>query len=510
MRLISIWLALGLALGLAACQRAASPPENIQAAEIEWREGDVDDALAEAKESGKPVMLYWGAKWCPPCNQMKSTLFKDAGFVAETRNFVPVYLDGDSEGAQRWGERFGISGYPTVIILRADGSEITRLSSATTVSQLPEILRVAATRTTPIETLFAAAAKNPAALTNDEWRLLAAFDWQNDPRHFSDPAHAGALLDRLAAAAPDGALERRFTLLALTVGARKGSDGRYRLDQIQQTRLLKVLPAILSNSEEVTANRLELSYSIPPLLAALPDARKRGALGASLVTALDRVYGDEALPIPDRLGTVSADIALAKAEGGPIPPAVREKVRVRAGWADKAATDPMVRQSVISSAAALLHEVGDAAGAKRLLEAELKRSASPYYYMLDLAGIAEEEGDGPAAIGWARKAYETAQGSATRVQWAIEYSKTVLRQAPDDKAAVEASAAAVIDELGKNPGSYYQRTRAKVSAWGSLIRQWSEAHDGAAALGRLDARMADVCAQQGEEAADCRRWAKAA
>ena len=67
-----------------------------------------------------------------------------------------------------------------------------------------------------------------------------------------------------------------------------------------------------------------------------------------------------------------------------------------------AATDPMVRQSVISDAADLLHEAGDDAGAKRLLEAELKRSAAPYYYMLDLASLAEDENDGPAAIAWAK------------------------------------------------------------------------------------------------------------
>ena len=92
---------LGLALPLAACQNAGEAPQEVAAAsEIAWRHGDVDDALAEAKEAGKPVILYWGAVWCPPCNEMKAGLFKDADFIAETQNFVPVYLDGDTEGAQ--------------------------------------------------------------------------------------------------------------------------------------------------------------------------------------------------------------------------------------------------------------------------------------------------------------------------------------------------------------------------------------------------------------------------
>ena len=224
------------------------------------------------------------------------------------------------------------------------------------------------------------------------------------------------------------------------------------------------------------------------------------------MAALDRVYADASLPIPDRLATVAADIALAKGNGASVPPEVLAKVRARVGWADRSTKDAMVRQSVISSAADLLHEAGDDAAAKRLLEAELKRSASPYYYMLDLADIAEDEKDSRAAISWARKAYETAQGPATRVQWAIAYSSTVLRLAPQDKAAVEASAAAVIDELAKNSDSYYQRTRVKVANWGGLLRKWSEAHAGIAVLKRLETRMAIVCARQGEQAKNCLNW----
>lgn len=509
MRLTSIWLALAIAMTATGCHRAATKSEVSSSTGIAWREGDVDDALAEAKESAKPVVLYWGAKWCPPCNQLKSTLFKDPAFIAETRNFVPVYLDGDSPGAQRWGERFGISGYPTVIVLRADGSEITRLSSATTAARLADTLRVAATRTSSIDTLFASAEKDASTLSGDDWRLLANFDWQNDPRHFGDSDRAARLLSRLATAAPDEALKHRFALLALVVGAKKGADGKATLSPEQQASLLEVVPAVLARPEEVTANRQELSYSVAALVDTLPDANRRTALGTRLVAALDQVYNDATLPIPDRLGTVAADIALAKAGGRPVSPAVIAKVRARAAWVDRTAKDAIVRQSVISNAAELLHDAGDDATAKRLLEAELKRSASPYYYMLDLASIAEDEKDGPAAIGWARKAYETAEGPATRVQWAIEYSKTVLRQAPNDQAAVEASAASVIAELGKNPESYFQRTRVKVTAWGGLLRQWSEQHNGQAVLGRLQNGMAGVCAKQGQEEAACRNWTRA-
>ncbi|MBO9670885.1 MAG: thioredoxin family protein [Sphingobium sp.] len=508
MRLMMTMLAAGLVLATAGCNKQAAngPEATAQATEIAWREGDVDDALAEAKESGKPVILYWGAKWCPPCNQMKTTLFKDPAFIAETKNFVPVYLDGDTQGAQRWGEHFGISGYPTVIVLRPDGSEVTRLSSASTSGKFAELLKVAAARTETTEELLARADKDVSGLSADDWHLLAGFDWRNDPKHFGDTAKAGALLNKLAAAAPDEAMKRRFGLLALVVTAEQGADGKVQLTPAQQAQLTQILPPLLTSAEETTANRQEL-LSAADLIVAMPDAKQRSALGGSLVAALDKVHANESLSLPDRLDTLYADITLAKADNaGKVSPAVLTKVRERVQWADNSAKDAMSRQSVIADAADLLHEAGDSAAARKLLEAELKRSDWAYYYMLDLASIAEDDGDKAGAIAWAKKAYETSHGAATRVQWGISWANAVMRLTPEDKKAVEASASAVIDEIGKNPDSYYQRTRVKVTAWGQKLKAWSDKNGGGDVLARLQAKMAGVCKQQGSEAATCGKW----
>ena len=77
---------------------------------IDWFEGSVEEAFASAKESGKPVYLYWGAVWCPPCHAISATVFKSPEFIERSKLFVPVYLDGDTENAQVYGEKFGVRG----------------------------------------------------------------------------------------------------------------------------------------------------------------------------------------------------------------------------------------------------------------------------------------------------------------------------------------------------------------------------------------------------------------
>ena len=490
---------LGATLAVAGCHKQADQSQPVAtqapAQQIAWREGDVDDAFAEAKEAKKPVLLYWGAKWCPPCNLMKQTLFKDPAFIAETANFIPVHLDGDARDAQSWGEKFGIQGYPTVIILTPNRQEVTRLSGGSTAGQLADVLKVAATRTSSTEDLLQRA-DDPNGLSPDDWRLLASFDWYDDPKHFGDYKKGAAFVAKLADAAPDPALKRHFALVSLFMAGGGKDVAKLTSDQLAQVRAM--LPAILDNYDEVKANRQELSEGTTPLILALPDPAEKQALSATLTAAMDRMAADASVPLGDRLSTVSPEIALSKAaNGGKVSPDVLAKVRDRVAMVDKAATDPQMRQAVMPDAGDALAEAGDKAGAEKLWKAELPKAVAPYYFMVDLASLKEDAKDYPAAITWLKQAAETAQGPATRIQWAIFYSQGVIRMTPDDKAAVEQSAGMVIDALGQNSSGYAERTSKKSDDWAKKLHDWSGKHGGADVLARLDVKMGEACAKGG-------------
>ena len=124
---------------------------------IAWQRGDIDAAFAAAKAANKPVFLYWGAVWCPPCNQVKATIFNRQDFVDRSRFFVPVYLDGDTRSAQKLGARFKVSGYPTMILFKPDGTEITRLPGEVDAEQYMRVLALGMSGARPVKDTLAAA-----------------------------------------------------------------------------------------------------------------------------------------------------------------------------------------------------------------------------------------------------------------------------------------------------------------------------------------------------------------
>ena len=89
--------------------------------------------------------LDFEADWCLPCREMDRTTFRDPAVVRAAEPFVPFKVDvtlGD-EAANAVMERFGVSGVPTYVALRGDGSEAARLVGYVPAEQMRQALESA-------------------------------------------------------------------------------------------------------------------------------------------------------------------------------------------------------------------------------------------------------------------------------------------------------------------------------------------------------------------------------
>jgi len=499
-------LALLALLGLAACDKkqdtptvpppapktsqAPPAPTTVAAAEhedpIAWRTGDVDVAFAEAKAANKPVFLYWGAKWCPPCNQMKATLFNKREFIERAEHFVPVYVDGDTPAAQKLGTRFSVSGYPTMVLFKPDGTEITRLPGEADPEHYLQVLTLGMNSARPVSTTLKTALADGKGLDANDWRMLAWYSFDTDDQQLVPKAQVPSTLDRLATHCPADFADTRARLLLKAAAADAPDEkGVAPLRSFDRKAALAQVERVLSSPAAARENFDMLTNAMPDIVKAVTakGTPERAKLVADADHALAQLQGDKTLSNTDRVGALVSRVALVKidqpdGDGGranpvPVPDAMKQEIVAEVARVDRESTNPYERQTVINSAAYLLTQADMLDASDALLKAELAKSHSPYYFMLDLASNAKKRGDKAAAIDWTAQAYDGAKGPATRLQWGTVYVNTLVDLAPDDAARIEKAATQVLGEIEPEAASFDGRNRRRLASMTTKLGAWS-------------------------------------
>jgi thiol-disulfide isomerase/thioredoxin len=479
-----------------ASDRAHLPPG------IDWYPGDVDAAFATASSSGKPLFLYWGAEWCPPCAQIKATIFNTREFQERSRLFIPVYIDGDSPGAQRLGERFGVVGYPTMILFRADGHEIMRLPGGVDIARYSTVLDTALAASRPIrETLRAAASGKP--LEPADWKLLAYYSWSTDNGRLvadEDRAEVFGNLDRYCPKEMTAECSRIFFEYLRAVAAKRDSGPPLAVQT--RDRAAARLAELLGSQEAVQANVENLIYAPTAVVGLLSDPGTPGR--AKLVQAwraaldsLERGREGFVLSGPEQINLFRSRVALQRlAEpDAPLPPALLDEARQTVARVIAAAPDGYARLAAANAAGNFFFEAGLDDEANALLVAEIEKSKSPYYFMVELADLAKKAGRETEALAWLERAYADAQGPATRFQWGYNYLVGLLEMTPGDTARIERVGMEVLGELDDSRDAFYQRTRQRLEQLSTDLLDWGSGQpDRAAVLEKLRARTARTCA----------------
>lgn len=133
-------LALLFLPALVAC--ASAPPAPVPAAPRApvFIEDDAALAFADARATGRPIFVDTWATWCHSCLALKTEVLTDPSLGRFSDYFVWLSLDVEKESAAPFLERFPQPAYPTLWILRPDGTPLLRWVGTLTAPQLAELL----------------------------------------------------------------------------------------------------------------------------------------------------------------------------------------------------------------------------------------------------------------------------------------------------------------------------------------------------------------------------------
>jgi thioredoxin-related protein len=84
-----------------------------------------ESVLATAQEKGQKAVIDFYTEGCPWCRTLDTVTFVDSAVIdlSETMVFGKIDARADSVTA----DKYGVSGYPTVLLVNGDGSEIDRI-----------------------------------------------------------------------------------------------------------------------------------------------------------------------------------------------------------------------------------------------------------------------------------------------------------------------------------------------------------------------------------------------
>lgn len=87
---------------------------------------DIDTAIAEAGEAGKPIFVLFTADWCGACKQFESEVLENAAVQNRLEKFVLLRMDlTDGGGATGIAARkLGVRAIPTLLVFDSKGQPV--------------------------------------------------------------------------------------------------------------------------------------------------------------------------------------------------------------------------------------------------------------------------------------------------------------------------------------------------------------------------------------------------
>ena len=96
-------------------------------AQLTFADLTLEEALAQASAPGGGVLLDVYATWCGPCQRLDEEVFPTTLAGEAAAGLVAIKVDAEAGEGPAIVERYHVVGYPTVLVLDAEGNEVDRI-----------------------------------------------------------------------------------------------------------------------------------------------------------------------------------------------------------------------------------------------------------------------------------------------------------------------------------------------------------------------------------------------
>lgn len=98
---------------------------------------DKGATMTRAAAEQRPVLAFFTTEWCSWCRRLEADVLSTPGFQEGSASWLKLVIDAEKGDGVDWAKRFHVRGYPTLILLDAQGQEIDRQSGY---SPMPDFL----------------------------------------------------------------------------------------------------------------------------------------------------------------------------------------------------------------------------------------------------------------------------------------------------------------------------------------------------------------------------------
>ena len=97
-------------------------------AQVSFQSGTFQQMLEKAKTENKILMVDFFTDWCKWCVELEMKVYSDPQVASYANtNFINYKIDAEKGEGIELAKKYKIPGYPTIVFLKSDGSEVDRI-----------------------------------------------------------------------------------------------------------------------------------------------------------------------------------------------------------------------------------------------------------------------------------------------------------------------------------------------------------------------------------------------